>query len=106
MTLGVFREQGKGGQGIETMISPLNTYYMEDGRKDVGAEHPTGPRGGITTVTKSGLVKKYLWISGDAAEALRQKAFDEKRSEAAIIREGLRVALHGGPQQNGGRSSG
>jgi hypothetical protein len=54
---------------------------------------PTGPRGGTTTVTKSGMVKKNLWIPQDEAEALREKAFHERRSEADIIREGLRVVL-------------
>lgn len=57
---------------------------------------PKGPRGGTTTVTKSGMVKKNLWIPRDEAEALRDKAYNERRSEADIIREGLRVVLEGG----------
>jgi len=56
---------------------------------------PMGPRGGTTTVTKSGMVKKNLWIPRDEAEALREKAYVERRSEADIIREGLRVVLDG-----------
>jgi hypothetical protein len=56
-------------------------------------ESPTGPRGGTTTVTKSGMVKKNLWIPQDEAELLREKAFQERRSEADIIREGLRTVL-------------
>ena len=63
-------------------------------------EQPMGPRGGTTTVTKSGMVKKNLWIPRDEAEALREKAFHERRSEADIIREGLRAVLDGG--ENGG----
>lgn len=57
---------------------------------------PKGPRGGTTTVTKSGMVKKNLWIPRDEAEALRDKAYNERRSEADIIREGLRAVLQGG----------
>lgn len=52
-----------------------------------------GPRGGTTTVTRSGMVKKNLWIPREEAEALRQKAFEERRSEADIIREGLELML-------------
>jgi hypothetical protein len=52
-----------------------------------------GPRGGTTTVTRSGMVKKNLWIPREEAEALRQKAFEERRSEAEIIREGLALTL-------------
>ncbi len=57
---------------------------------------PTGPRGGTTTVTRSGQVKKNLWISREHAEALREKAFHERRSEAEIIREGLELVLEEG----------
>ena len=56
---------------------------------------PTGPRGGTTTVTASGMVKKNLWIPQGEAEALREKAYVERRSEADIIREGLRHVLDG-----------
>lgn len=48
-----------------------------------------GPRGGKTTVTPSGLVKKNLWVSREVAVALRLKAFEEHRSEAEIIREAI-----------------
>jgi hypothetical protein len=40
------------------------------------------------------MVKKNLWIPGDEAEALRHKAFTERRSEAEIIRQGLRGVLN------------
>ena len=66
---------------------------MKANRRERNRELPTGPRGGTTTVTKSGMVKKNLWIPQDEAEALREKAFHERRSEADIIREGLRVVL-------------
>lgn len=43
-------------------------------------------------ITKSG-VKKTLWLHHDEAEALRRRAFEERRSEAAIVREALRRYL-------------
>jgi hypothetical protein len=53
----------------------------------------TGPRGGTTTVTNSGMIRKNLWISHHENEALRQRAFEERRSETQIIRAGLRRIL-------------
>lgn len=61
--------------------------------KNEEEEMTLGPRGGTTTVTRSGMVKKNLWIPREEAEALRQKAFEERRSEAEIIREGLALTL-------------
>jgi hypothetical protein len=55
-----------------------------------------GPRGGRTTVTTSGMVKKNLWIPGALADELRQRAFEERRSEAEILREALRRHLRNG----------
>lgn len=50
-----------------------------------------GPRGGKTTVSKSGnLIRKTFWIHPDEEEALRREAFEERRSEADIVREALR----------------
>ncbi|MEO1082757.1 MAG: hypothetical protein AAFY88_00800 [Acidobacteriota bacterium] len=50
-----------------------------------------GPRGGKTTVSKDGnLVRKTFWLHPDEEEALRRAAFEERRSEAAIVRELLR----------------
>ena len=54
---------------------------------------PVGPRGGETTVTKSGMVRKTLWLHGDEAEALRERAFKDRRAEAEIVREALRAFL-------------
>ena len=70
----------------------MNVTRLE-GTREIDSQTPTGPRGGTTTVTKSGMVKKNLWIPQDEAEMLREKAFHERRSEADIIREGLRVVL-------------
>jgi hypothetical protein len=38
-------------------------------------------------------VKKTIWFHEDEAEALRLKAFKERRSESAIVREALRRLL-------------
>jgi hypothetical protein len=55
--------------------------------------HPKGPRGGETTVTKSGMIRKTIWLHGDEAEALRDRAYRERRSESEIVRESLRSYL-------------
>lgn len=49
-----------------------------------------GPRGGKTTRSKSGMVRKSFWIDPDAEEALRRMAFEDRRSESEIVREALR----------------
>lgn len=53
-----------------------------------------GPRGGTTTLTKSGMVRKNFWLPVDEAEELRLKAFQERRSEADIIRSALNTVLY------------
>jgi hypothetical protein len=53
----------------------------------------TGPRGGTTTVTSSGMIRKNLWISHQENEALRRRAFEDRQSETQIIRAGLRRIL-------------
>ena len=53
----------------------------------------SGPRGGTTTRTQSGLVKKNFWLPREQAEALRRQAHEDRRTEAAIIREGLSKVL-------------
>lgn len=57
------------------------------------AEKRLGPRGGETTISKTGMIRKTLWLHPDEAEALRLKAFHERRTEAEILREGLRRIL-------------
>ena len=49
-----------------------------------------GPRGGKTTRSKSGMVRKSFWIDPDVEEALRRMAFEDRRSESEIVREALR----------------
>ena len=53
----------------------------------------TGPRGGKTTVTDSGLVRKTIWLHEDEAEELRKRAFEERKGESEIVREALRRLL-------------
>ncbi len=43
-------------------------------------------------ITSSG-VKKTIWFHEDEAEALRLKAFKERRSESSLIREAVRKLL-------------
>ena len=51
----------------------------------------TGPRGGKTTVSKSGhMVRKTLWLHRDEEEALRRAAFETRRSESDLMRDALR----------------
>lgn len=38
-------------------------------------------------------VKKTIWFHKDEAEALRERAFNERRSESAIVREAVRKLL-------------
>ncbi len=54
---------------------------------------PTGPKGGVTTVSPSGMIRKSILLKPDEDEALRKMSFDQRRSEAAIIREALRSLL-------------
>ena len=53
-------------------------------------EQRTGPRGGKTTVSKRGLIRKTIWIHEDENEALRRAAFEERKTETEIVRELLR----------------
>ena len=52
-----------------------------------------GPRGGQTTVNKSGMVRKTIWLNGDEAEVLRERAYHDRRGESEIVREALRKFL-------------
>jgi hypothetical protein len=38
-------------------------------------------------------VRKTLWLHADEAEALREKAYQERRAESVIVREALRGFL-------------
>ena len=53
----------------------------------------TGPRGGKTTRTESGSVRKTYWLEEDVAEALRDRAYQERRTETSILHDALRQHL-------------
>lgn len=57
------------------------------------AERKTGPRGGNTTVTAGGLLKKTIYLDSEEWEALRQKSFNEDRPISEIVRELIRHGL-------------
>ena len=60
---------------------------------DLPAPPGRGPRGGTTTVTRRGWVKKNLWMPPELAEQLRQTAFRLRIPEAELIRRGLEKVL-------------
>jgi len=43
-------------------------------------------------ITEGG-VKKTIWLDEDEAEALRLRAFQERRSESSLVREAVRKLL-------------
>jgi hypothetical protein len=62
----------------------------EEVRRDAAAgDARRGPRGGTTTISGSGFVKKNFWLPLGTAEELRRQAFETRRSEAEIMREAL-----------------
>lgn len=74
---------------------------MKKPRRSKPARSPRGevlgPRGGTTTISTNGMVKKNLWMDEELAELLRLRAFEQRRSEAEIVRQALRAALEPGP---------
>jgi Ribbon-helix-helix protein, copG family len=53
----------------------------------------TGPRGGRTTVTAGGLLKKTIYLDAEEWKALRRKRFEEDRPVSEIVRELIRRGL-------------
>ena len=51
------------------------------------------PVAGRLRAPESGMVRKTLWLHADEAEALREKAYQERRAESEIVREALRALL-------------
>lgn len=69
---------------------------VEPGELGDQLEHKrTGPRGGTTTRSDSGMVKKNLWIPADDAERLRVAAFEQRTTEAELMRQGITAVLDG-----------
>ncbi len=58
---------------------------------------PTRDSSGDAKQEKAGItdkgVKKTIWFHEDEAEALRLRAFKDRRSESAIVREAVRKLL-------------
>lgn len=102
-TVSVHMPPAVGGRGTDRYPSwPRTIYVVADLRQAEerilrrmpGQSTPRkGPRGGETTVTKSGMVRKTIWLHDDEAEALREKAYQERRSESEMVREALRAYL-------------
>ncbi|MGH6692486.1 MAG: ribbon-helix-helix protein, CopG family [Gammaproteobacteria bacterium] len=59
----------------------------------MAAKERIGPRGGKTTRTKTGAVRKTLWLGPQEAAALARLAAKERRAETEIVREALRRHL-------------
>lgn len=52
-----------------------------------------GPRGGKTTVTKSGLIRTVVYLHPDERDALRREAFEKDKPASEVMREALRHYL-------------
>ena len=52
-----------------------------------------GPRGGKTTVTKSGLIRVVIYLSPEERKALKQAALDREMPASEVVREALRTFL-------------
>lgn len=55
---------------------------------------PTGPKGGKTTLTPGGLLKKTIYFDKEEWEALRKKSYEENRAISELIRELIRRGLN------------
>lgn len=52
-----------------------------------------GPRGGKTTITPGGLLKKTIYLDEEEWAALKKKGFEEDRPVSEIVRELIRSGL-------------
>lgn len=52
----------------------------------------TGPRGGTTTVSASGMVRSTVFLDEAEHEFLRQKAFADRSTISELVRNALHVA--------------
>jgi hypothetical protein len=70
-----------------------STIVTTPWRHDIMTPMPketTGPRGGKTTMTETGLVRKTIWLHTEEAEELRRHSYEERRSESELVREAVR----------------
>ena len=56
-----------------------------------GPQPTLGPRGGKTTISPGGLMRKTFYLGPEEEEQLRQEAFQLRRSEGDIVRRLIRV---------------
>lgn len=56
-------------------------------------KRPLGPKGGRTTRTAGGPIRKALLLRPDQDAALRRAAYEQQRSESEIVREALDAFL-------------
>lgn len=56
-------------------------------------ESPRGPRGGLTTITPGGKIRKSILLNPDEEEALRDRAYRQRVTESSLVREALRTFL-------------
>jgi len=66
-------------------MSPMGT--RKSGKPEMG------PRGGKTTVTKSGLIRSVVYLHPDEREAVRRAAFERDQPASEIMREAIREYL-------------
>jgi hypothetical protein len=59
----------------------------------VPAKKKLGPKGGRTTRTEGGLVRKGVFIRADQDRELRRVAYEQERSESEIVRDALDAYL-------------
>ena len=60
----------------------------------MGTKIPTeGPRGGKTTVTKSGLIRSVVYFHADERKALRMAAAEQDVSVSDLVRRAVRAYL-------------
>lgn len=78
--------------GIPGRDELLRVFGLDE-RSNGQPSPTTGPRGGTTTRTSEGMVRKNLWLSYEENEALRLRAFQDRRAESRIIRSALRREL-------------
>ena len=63
---------------------------MNEKQESLHPDRPTGPRGGTTTITAGGHIRKTLYLGPEEAERLRQDAFSQRRRESDVLREIVR----------------
>jgi hypothetical protein len=61
--------------------------------KDGAAKRRRGPRGGKTTMTEAGLVRKTVYFTPEEWEAVRLAAYERDVAFSHIVQEAVRAAL-------------